>query len=53
MRFNLISKKSAKIIGNLAKTVLQQTMLARQRMANSLPMQMPAIAEGAPATDGD
>jgi len=52
VRFNLISKKSAKIIGNLAKTVLQQTMLARQRIANSLPRQMKEIT-GAAAADED
>lgn len=50
VRFNLISKKSAKIIGNLAKKVLEQTMLARHRIANSMPKEIQA-AENAGGED--
>ena len=53
VRFNLISKKSAKIIGNLAKKVVQQTIMAKQNMANSMPQPMQAIEDGAPVLDID
>ena len=33
----MVSKKSAKIIGSLAKKVIRQAELARQRIANSIP----------------
>ena len=43
VRFNLVSKKSAKIIGNLAKKVIEQAMMARERVANSIPRELSAI----------
>jgi len=39
----LVSKKSAKIIGNLAKKIIQQTMIAREKMVNSIPKEPQAI----------
>ena len=47
VRFNLVSKKSAKIIGSLAKRVIEQAMLARERMANSLPMEPSSTGQAA------
>jgi len=51
VRFNLISKKSAKIIGKLAKKVLQQTMMVRERIASAIPRPL-AIGEDVPMDDG-
>lgn len=47
VRFNLVSKKSAKIIGSLAKRVIEQAMLARERMASSLPMEPSSTGQAA------
>lgn len=35
VKFNLISKKSAKIIGNLAKKVIQETIMLRDSLVES------------------
>lgn len=40
VRFKLDSKKSAKIIGNLARKIVEQTLQVRSRIANGIP---PAI----------
>ena len=47
VRFNLVSKKSAKIIGSLAKRVIEQAMLARERMASSIPMEPTSTGQAA------
>lgn len=47
VRFNLVSKKSAKIIGSLAKRVIEQAMLARERMASSIPMEPSSTGQAA------
>ena len=47
VRFNLVSKKSAKIIGSLAKRVIEQAMLAKERMANSIPMEPSSTGQAA------
>ena len=44
VRFNLVSKKSAKIIGSLAKKVIEQAMMARERIANSMPRELEDVA---------
>ena len=47
VRFKLDSKKAAKVIGNLAKKVIKQTNLVRDRITNDnvneIPQQLPAI----------
>lgn len=39
MRFKLVSKKSAKIIGKLAKTVMQETEQIKSQLALQAPLQ--------------